>query len=98
MPLLPPGTLLVDLRSEALRARTPLPPLPNRTLILSLDEIEEGAHGLTPAVGPLLVICEKGVRSPLAARLLRAEGLDASAYAGGIPALLAALKTDPGAG
>ena len=90
MPLPPPDVLLIDLRSEVLRAAVPLPPLPNRTLLLSLDEIEEGVHGLTPAAGPLLVVCERGVRSTLAARLLRADGLDAFAYAGGVPALLAA--------
>ena len=90
MPLPPSDATLIDLRSDALRAATPLPPLPNRTLILSLDEIEEGAHGLTAAAGPLLVVCERGVRSTLAARLLRAEGLAASAYEGGVPALLAA--------
>lgn len=95
MTLPPPDALLIDLRSNALRVATPLPPLPNRTLILSLDEIEEGTHGLTAADGPLLVVCEKGVRSTLAARLLRAEGLDASAYEGGVPALLAAWTVDP---
>ncbi len=95
MTLPPPDALLIDLRSDALRAATPLPPLPNRTLILSLDEIEEGTHGLTAADGPLMVVCEKGVRSTLAARLLRAEGLDASAYEGGVPALLAVWTVDP---
>ena len=90
MPLPPPEILLIDLRADALRTATPLPALPNRTLILSLDEIEEGAHGLSAATGPLLVVCERGVRSTLAARLLRAEGLDATAYEGGVPALLAA--------
>ncbi len=95
MTLPPPDALLIDLRSDALRTATPLPPLPNRTLILSLDEIEEGTHGLTAADGPLLVVCERGVRSTLAARLLRAEGLDASAYEGGVPALLAAWTADP---
>ncbi|MGY2893622.1 rhodanese-like domain-containing protein [Deinococcus sp. UYEF24] len=92
MTLPPPDAMLIDLRSDALRAATPLPPLPNRTLILSLDEIEEGAHALTAAAGTLLVVCERGVRSTLAARLLRAEGLDATAYEGGVPALLAAFS------
>ncbi|WP_407570179.1 rhodanese-like domain-containing protein [Deinococcus altitudinis] len=94
-PLPPPEDLLIDLRSGALRAATPLPPLPNRTLLLSLDDIEEGAHGLTAAAGTLLVVCERGVRSTLAARLLRAEGLNASAYEGGVPALLAAWEHKP---
>ncbi len=92
-----PDVTLIDLRSAALRAAQPLAELPNRTLAISLDDIEEGAHGLTPDLGPLLVVCERGVRSTLAARLLRADGLSASAYAGGVPALLAALGTPPSA-
>ncbi|WP_424950218.1 rhodanese-like domain-containing protein [Deinococcus sp.] len=85
-----PDVTLIDLRSAELRAAQPLPALPNRVLTVSLSEIEEGAHTLTPGLGPLLVVCERGVRSMLAARLLRSDGLEATAYAGGVPALIAA--------
>ena len=80
--------LLIDLRPEDLRLREPLEaliPLPVRAV--SLDQIEEGTHGLKPDFGPLLVICERGVRSGLAARYLQADGLEARAYPGGVPAL-----------
>lgn len=90
MPLPAPDLLLIDLRPDDLRARLPLPGLSNRMRAVSLDDIEEGRHGLTPADGPVLVVCERGIRSTLAARLLRADGLDAAAYAGGVPALVAA--------
>ena len=92
MPLPDSHLTLIDLRSSELRAAVPLPPLPNRVLAVSLLDIEEGTHGLSPAAGALLVICERGVRSGLAARLLRADGLDASAYEGGVPALLRAAE------
>lgn len=88
MPLPAPDVTLIDLRSAELRAAAPLPALPNRVMVVSLGEIEEGRHALTPSLGPLLVICERGIRSTLAARMLRADGLDASAYEGGVPALL----------
>jgi len=90
-----PDLTLIDLRAAGLRAAQPLAGLPNRVLAVSLDDIEEGRHALTPDLGPLLVVCERGVRSTLAARLLRADGLSASAYTGGVPALLAALGTLP---
>ncbi|ULH15809.1 rhodanese-like domain-containing protein [Deinococcus sp. KNUC1210] len=82
------GTV-IDLRSEQARAAQPLR-LPSRVLAVSLAQIEDGVHGLTPDLGPLLVVCERGARSGLAARLLRADGLDAQAYAGGVGGLLAA--------
>ena len=89
MPLPSPQVTLIDLRPAALRAGEPLATrLPNRVIALELADIEEGRHDLTPADGPLLVVCERGARSGLAARLLRAEGLDAAGYAGGAPALL----------
>ncbi|MBB6017027.1 rhodanese-like domain-containing protein [Deinococcus radiopugnans] len=89
MPL-PEGVTVIDLRPAELRFAQPLEPLLSGrpVLALSLDQIEDGAHGLTPASGPLLVICERGVRSGLAARYLRADGLEAEAYPGGVPALL----------
>ncbi|GGL76000.1 hypothetical protein GCM10010840_12650 [Deinococcus aerolatus] len=89
MPL-PEGVTVVDLRPAELRFAQPLEPLLTARPILavSLDQIEDGAHGLSPSQGPLLVVCERGVRSGLAARYLRADGLDATAYPGGVPALL----------
>lgn len=86
----PGGVTLLDLRPESLRAAQPLGALmPHHRLVtLSLDEIEDARHGLTPADGPLLVLCERGVRSQLAARFLRADGLNAESYPGGVPALL----------
>lgn len=88
MPL-PEGVTVIDLRPAELRLAQPLEALTAQpVLALSLDQIEDGAHGLSPASGPLLVLCERGVRSGLAARYLRADGLDAQAYPGGVPALL----------
>lgn len=82
------GVTLIDLRPDDLRRREPLEPLtglPARAV--SLEAIEAGTHGLSAGLGPLVVICERGVRSGLAARYLRADGLEASAYAGGLEAL-----------
>ncbi|WP_425147096.1 rhodanese-like domain-containing protein [Deinococcus sp.] len=78
---------LIDLRAAAARAAQPLT-WPARVIALSLEQIEEGTHGLTPDLGPLLVVCERGARSGLAARLLRADGLEASAHAGGAAGLV----------
>ncbi|GGM09507.1 rhodanese-like domain-containing protein [Deinococcus aerophilus] len=87
---LPDGVTVIDLRPADLRSALPLAamtPLPVRAV--TLDQIENGEHGLTPDLGPLVVVCERGVRSRLAARYLQADGLEASAYPGGVPALLA---------
>ena len=54
---------------------------------MTLAQIEEGEHGLSADDGPLIVVCERGVRSTLAARFLRADGLEAVALPGGVPAL-----------
>ncbi|MCD0162779.1 MULTISPECIES: rhodanese-like domain-containing protein [unclassified Deinococcus] len=89
---LPDGVTLIDLRPEPLR-RPLLSGLTAQPVrVVSLDDIETGAHGLTRDLGPLLVVCERGVRSALAARYLRADGLDADAYPGGVPALQEALR------
>lgn len=80
-------TLLIDLRPPDLRHAQPLPAHLNSRAI-GLDEIEAGTHGLTAADGPLLVVCERGIRSSLAARFLRADGLEAEHLAGGVGALL----------
>lgn len=79
------GVTLIDLRPEELRLREPLP-VP--ALAVALEAIEDGTHGLRPDLGPLVVICERGARSGLAARYLQADGLEATAYPGGLQALL----------
>lgn len=86
----PGGVTLLDLRPAPLRAAQPLELLlPHHRLVsISMEEIEDARHGLTPADGPLLVVCERGVRSQLAARFLRSDGLSAESYPGGVPALL----------
>ena len=66
--------LLIDLRSPEERAARPLR-VPSRAL--SSDAIEDSAHGLGPEDGPLTVVCSRGTRADLAARYLRADGLDA---------------------
>lgn len=91
-PALAPDLTIIDLRAEAARRAEPLSdPGGRRVLPLGLDEVEDGAHGLTPASGPLLVVCERGARSQLAARYLRADGLDAQAWPGGWASFVTAL-------
>ena len=86
--LLDPRHLVIDLRPDALREAEPLSALtPNPSRAVTLAQIEEGEHGLSAADGPLVVICERGVRSTLAARFLRADGLEAAAFPGGVPVL-----------
>ncbi|CAM3804107.1 rhodanese-like domain-containing protein [Deinococcus frigens] len=88
MPL-PEGVTVLDLRPAELRFAQPLEKLTALpVLAVSLQQIEDGVHGLTTETGPLLVICERGVRSGLAAKYLRADGLAVEAYPGGVPALL----------
>lgn len=85
---LPVGVTLIDLRPAELRLREPLSGLTSLpVLAVTLDAIEDGTHGLSADLGPLVVICERGARSGLAARYLQADGLQASAYPGGVPAL-----------
>ncbi|MFC5848127.1 rhodanese-like domain-containing protein [Deinococcus petrolearius] len=91
-PRLPPDATILDLRAGAARQAHPLAPAAGRrVLVLGLDEVEDGTHGLTPASGPLVVVCERGARSQLAARYLRADGLDAQAWPGGWESFAAAL-------
>lgn len=93
------GATVIDLRPEDLRAAEPLGDLTTLPVrAVNLQAIEDGAHGLTPDLGPLVVICERGVRSGLAARYLSADGLDARMYPGGVPALRAALSGDEAGG
>lgn len=91
MPL-PDSITVVDLRPEDLRAARPLEGLGVPVIAISLQAIENGRHGLSPASGALLVVCERGVRSGLAARYLRADGLDAQAHPGGFDAFLQSLR------
>lgn len=88
-----PEATLIDLRPQELRFAEPLERLlPGRQVrAVPLSAIERGQHGLSAADGPLVVLCERGARSPLAARFLQADGLLAQAYPGGIPALKRAL-------
>lgn len=88
---LPDPISVVDLRPDDLRVAQPLEGLGVRVIAVSLQAIEDGQHGLSQDLGPLLVVCERGVQSVLAARYLRADGLDAQAHPGGIDALLPAL-------
>ena len=76
----PADATVIDLRAEALRLRDPLPH--PRVVPLTLEEIEDGGHGLSVQGGPFVVVCERGARAGLAARYLRADGLDAHAWEG----------------
>ncbi|AZI42198.1 rhodanese-like domain-containing protein [Deinococcus psychrotolerans] len=88
-----PPHLFIDLRAAALREVEPLGSLiSNPHRMLSLAQIEEGQHGLTSADGPVVVICERGIRSSLAVRFLRSDGVDAQAYEGGVLAMKQALS------
>lgn len=88
MPLPATGTV-IDLRPPDLRAAEPLDGvLPLPVVAVTLDEIEAGSARVAALPGPVVVVCERGVRSTLAASYLRADGVDATAYPGGVPALL----------
>lgn len=92
-PALAPSLTLIDLRADAARRAAPLHASGDRrVLLLSLDEVEDGTHGLTPASGPLLIVCERGTRSQLAARYLRADGLDVQSWPGSWASFAAALE------
>ena len=89
---LPPH--LIDLRPAAERLAAPLPG--PRVTALTLAQIEDGEHGLTPAAGPLLVVCSRGTQADLAARYLRSDGLDAQAWRGTVAELRAQAEAGPG--
>lgn len=86
----PPGPLdpdvtLVDIRPQELRWAEPIERwLPNPVVVSSLDRIEKGQHGLS---GRVVVVCEFGTRSRLAAMYLQADGLEATSLHGGVLAL-----------
>lgn len=89
---MPEPKTILDLRPAPLRGAAPLPvPLPISVRPLTLEDIEEGTHGLTAADAPILVVCERGTRSALAARYLRADGLDATHWVGSWAELLESL-------
>ena len=91
---MPEPKTILDLRPAPLRGTAPLPvPLAVSVRPLTLEDIEEGTHGLSAADGPVLVVCERGTRSALAARYLRADGLDATHWAGSWAELLQSLQT-----
>lgn len=87
----PNGKTIVDLRAERLRLAEPLPA--QNVIPLTLEAIEDGQHGLSAALGPILVVCERGPRAALAARYLRADGLDAEYWRGTWQELRQALDT-----
>ncbi|WP_117238492.1 rhodanese-like domain-containing protein [Thermus sediminis] len=79
--LLERGVKVVDVRPPD-RGTTPLPFPAER---VSLDKIQKGEHGL-PKV-PLLLVCERGLLSQVAALYLEAEGYEAMSLEGGLEAL-----------
>ncbi len=93
-PTLPdPGVTVVDIRPQELRWREPLEKLlPNPVVVSSLERIERKEHGLT---GRVVVVCEVGLRSNVAALYLRADGLDAAHLPGGVRALKQAAHQTP---
>lgn len=76
----PAGTV-IDLRLPEQRAARPLASS-RPVLALSLEAIEDGLHDLTAQAGPFVVVCDQGTRASLAARYLRADGLDADPWRG----------------
>lgn len=82
---LDPEVTLVDIRPPELRFREPLSRLvSNPVLESSLERIEKKQHGLQ---GRVVVVCELGLRSNVAALYLRADGVQAEHLPGGVRAL-----------
>ncbi|WP_337845199.1 rhodanese-like domain-containing protein [Thermus sp.] len=79
--LLEGGVKVVDVR-PAEKRKTPLP-FPAEWV--PLEKIQKGEHNL-PKV-PLLLVCEKGLISQVAALFLEAEGYEAMSLEGGLEAL-----------
>ncbi|AFZ68286.1 rhodanese-like domain-containing protein [Deinococcus peraridilitoris] len=80
-----PDVTIVDIRAQELRFREPLEKLlANPVVPMSLERIEKKNHGLS---GRVVVVCEVGLRSNVAAMYLRADGLDAEHLPGGARAL-----------
>ncbi len=79
--LLQAGVKAVDVRPPDKRHT----PLPFPAEWIPLEKIQKGEHGL-PRV-PLLLVCEKGLLSQVAALYLEAEGYEAMSLEGGLQAL-----------
>uniref|UniRef100_A0A7C5REN9 Rhodanese-like domain-containing protein n=1 Tax=Thermus caliditerrae TaxID=1330700 RepID=A0A7C5REN9_9DEIN len=79
--LLEQGVRVVDVRPPD-RRQTPLP-FPAEWI--PMERIQKGEHGL-PKV-PLLLVCEKGLLSQVAALYLEAEGYEVMSLEGGLLAL-----------
>lgn len=83
--VIPPDATVIDIRPQELRWKDPLERLvPNEIVVSSLEKIEKGGHGFT---GRVVVVCEIGVRSRVAAMYLLADGVDASHVPGGVKGL-----------
>ena len=83
--VIPPEVTVVDIRPQELRWKEPLEAfVSNEILVSSLEKIEKGGHGIT---GRVVVVCEIGVRSRVAAMYLLADGVDASHLPGGVKRL-----------
>ncbi|WP_353513045.1 rhodanese-like domain-containing protein [Thermus sp. LT1-2-5] len=79
--LLAQGVKVVDVRPPDRRTTS----LPFPAEWVPLEKIQKGEHGL-PKV-PLLLVCEKGLLSQVAALYLEAEGYEAMSLEGGLQAL-----------
>lgn len=75
MPADLPTLIVLQAPAEALAYAGPV-------VYLTLEQIEDGQHGLSPEQGPFLVTCRNGNRAALAARYLRADGLQAGVWNG----------------
>lgn len=83
--VIPPDVTVIDIRPQELRWKDPLERLiPNEIVVSSIEKIEKGEHGIT---GRVVVVCEIGVRSRVAAMYLLADGVDASHLPGGVKGL-----------
>ena len=79
--LLEAGVKVVDVRPPDKRET----PLPFPAEWVPLEKIQKGEHGLPRA--PLLLVCERGLLSQVAALYLEAEGYEAMSLEGGLKAL-----------
>lgn len=82
-----PGTVLVDVREAAELA---VVAVPGATHVPLAHVLDGSGVGDLPRDRPVLVVCQVGARSLLAARSLRAAGVDAVNVEGGVLAWLAA--------
>lgn len=81
-----PGTVLVDVREAAELA---VVAVPGATHVPLAHVLDGSGVGDLPRDRPVLVVCQVGARSLLAARSLRAAGVDAVNVEGGVLAWLA---------